>query len=379
MEAVGRLAGGVAHDFNNLLTIVLGRSQMLLQRMSADDPLRRQVKLIQQTGQRASALTQQLLAFSRRQVLQPRVLQLDSVVSGMEKMLHRLIGEDVELVIRPDTGPGWVEADPGQLEQVIMNLAVNARDAMPRGGRLTIETASVELESTVAEQHAGARPGRFERLVVTDTGSGMDAETRAHLFEPFFTTKGPGQGTGLGLATVYGIVSQSSGFVWVDSEPGRGATFTIHLPSVAAPAETIAPGPADPEAPRGSETVLLVEDEEDLRDMTHEILESHGYRVLTARHGGEALSISERHRGVIDLLLTDVVMPQMSGPVLAESLRARHAGLRVLYMSGYTADAIGRHGVLEAGLALLHKPFTPDALTRKVRELLDAPGPPPAG
>jgi len=371
MEAVGRLAGGVAHDFNNLLTVIRGRGQMLLQRLAPDDRLRRHVELIDHTAERAAGLTKQLLAFSRKQVLQPSVLDLNAIAAGTEKMLRRLIGEDIDLVTVLDPTLGRVKADPSQVEQVILNLVVNARDAMPQGGRLTIETQKVELDEAYARWHPGVRPGRYVMLAVSDTGVGMDAETQARLFEPFFTTKGPGKGTGLGLATVYGIVKQSGGNIFVYSEAGRGATFKVYLPRVDEPAEAIEPGPLPGVTPRGSETVLLVEDEEGLRDLAREVLEGQGYTVLEARHPGEALLMSERHEGPIHLMLTDVVMPGMSGRALADRLVPTRPPMKVLYMSGYTDDAIVHHGVLEQGVAFVEKPFTP---ARKVREVLDTPG-----
>jgi len=373
MEAVGRLAGGVAHDFNNLLTIITGRSRLLLERLDPDGPLRRHVQLIDQTAERAAALTQQLLAFSRKQVLQPKVLDLNAVVTSTEKMLRRLIGEDIELLTRRGSDLGSVEADPGQLEQMILNLAVNARDAMPRGGRLTIETANVELDPAFVRRHPGAQPGAHVALVVSDIGMGMDADTQAHLFEPFFTTKGPGQGTGLGLATVYGIVKQSGGYISVESELGRGTSFTIYLPRIEQAAEAVEPGSDAAGTPQGSETILLVEDEDGVRDLTREILEMSGYTVLEARHGAEALVVGEQHPGPIHLLVSDVVMPQMGGRELADRLRALRQGIKVLFMSGYMDDAIGHHGALDPGTNLLPKPFSPDALARKVREVLDAP------
>jgi len=373
VEAVGRLAGGVAHDFNNLLTVITGRAEMLLSRLGSDDPLRRHVQLIGKTAERAAALTRQLLAFSRKQVLQPKVLDLQAVVAGMEKMLRRLIGEDIELVAVPDPALGRVKADPGQLEQVILNLVVNARDAMPEGGRLTLETADVELDEAYARRHAGATPGRYVMLAVSDTGVGMDAATQARLFEPFFTTKGPGKGTGLGLATVYGIVKQSGGNIWVYSEPGRGTTFKIYLPRVDEAVEAVEPGQVLAEWPRGWETVLLVEDEEGVRDLAREIIQLQGYTVLEARHPGEALLVNEEHAGRIHLLVTDVVMPQMSGRELADRLASMRSETKVLYMSGYTDDAIVRHGVLDAHTPFVQKPFTPEALLRKIREVLDTP------
>jgi PAS domain S-box-containing protein len=368
IEAVGRLAGGVAHDFNNLLTAILGYTQLVLREMGPDDANRADVEEIKRAGDRAAALTQQLLAFSRRQVLQPRVIDVNALVADMEKMLRRLIGEDIDLVADLGHEVGRVRADAGQLEQVILNLALNARDAMPRGGRLTIETADVELA-----EHAVAgvpiAPGRYVQLRVSDTGVGMDAATRARVFEPFFTTKATGRGTGLGLATVYGIVKQSDGYIVADSEPDRGTTFAVYLPRIG---DLPAPAPQRPlpEA-RGTETVLLVEDEDAVRSLARRTLETMGYRVLEASGGPEALALTRRHAGPIDLLLTDVVMPEMSGSALAEQLVAARPGLPVLFMTGYTDDAVLRHGVSEAGVALLQKPFEPQGLALKVRAVLD--------
>jgi GAF domain-containing protein/DNA-binding response OmpR family regulator len=373
MDAVGRLAGGVAHDFNNLLTVILGRGQILMRRLPADDPLYRHVALIQATADRAATLTQQLLAFSRKQAVQPRVLDLNAVVTGIEKMLRRLIGEDIDLVTVPDPALDRFRCDPGQVEQVLLNLAVNARDAMPRGGRLTLETQNVTLDAAYVRLHPDAQPGAYVMLAVSDTGVGMDAATRAHLFEPFFTTKGEGRGTGLGLATVYSVVKQAEGHIAVYSEPGCGSTFKVYFPRVRDAADAPVPDPAPAESPTGSETLLLVEDEDGLRDLAREILETQGYTVLESRHPGDALALSEQYPGPIHLVLTDVVMPEMSGRGLADQLTAARPEIRVLYMSGYTDDAIVRHGVLEPGTAFVQKPFTPDALTRKIREVLDSP------
>jgi len=371
MEAVGRLAGGIAHDFNNLLTIIAGYSDMMLSRLAADDPLRAHVSEIRIAGDRAASLTRQLLAFSRQQVLAPQVLDLNAVVANMDKMLRRLIGEHIDLVTVCEKRLWHVKADPGQLEQVIMNLAVNARDAMPKGGKLTLETANVELDGAYARAHVAVKPGRYIMLAVSDTGCGMDSETQSHLFEPFFTTKERGKGTGLGLSTVYGIVKQSGGNVWVYSELGRGATFKVYLPQVDEPLEEPRPVEARAVAARATETVLVVEDEVSVRSLVRGVLESRGYRVLEASHGADALSISDQHGGPIHLLLTDVVMPEMSGRDLASRVMPRRPEIRVLYMSGYTDDAIVHNGVLDAGTAFLQKPFTPDALARKVREVLD--------
>ena len=372
MEAVGRLAGGVAHDFNNLLTTILGYSELLIQQRHEDAELVRELEEIRAAGERAAALTRQLLAFSRRQVLQPKVLDLNAVVTDFERMLRRLIGEDVELASRLDPRLGRVEADPGQLEQVIMNLAVNARDAMPQGGKLTIETANVELSEAYAAERADVDPGPYVLLAISDTGTGMDEQTKSRLFEPFFTTKEAGKGTGLGLATAYGIVKQSGGHIAVYSELGRGTTFKVYLPRIEAAVERsseIETGPL----PRGSETVLLVEDEVGVRALVRTLLEAQGYAVLEASGAEEALEIAGSHARPIDLILTDVVMPGSSGPGLRGELERSRPGTRFLFMSGYTDDAVVRHGALESGLAFLQKPFTPEALARKVREVLDRP------
>jgi len=374
MEAVGQLAGGVAHDFNNLLTIVSGYGQLLLGDVGKDERLAAYVREVLKAADRAASLTGQLLAFSRRQVLAPQVLDLNAVVANLDKMLLCLMGENHDLAMVQGKQLGRVLADPGQLEQVIMNLAVNARDAMPEGGRLTIETGNVALDRAFARRHLGVTPGRYVMLAVTDTGCGMDTETQAHIFEPFFTTKEPGKGTGLGLATLYGIVKQSGGYVLVDSKVGRGTTFTIYLPRVdqagqAAKAES--PAEALTRAAKGSETVLLVEDELALRSLVRGVLESSGYSVLEAQHGRDAVSLCDRHKGSIDLLLTDVVMPHMSGRQLAEHLVPLHVNMKVLYMSGYADDALGEHRVLDPSVAFIKKPFTPDALARKVRDVLD--------
>ncbi len=371
MEAVGRLAGGVAHDFNNLLTVITGRSQLLLLKLPPESPLRRDVELVEETAHRASTLTRQLLAFSRKQMVQPRVVDLNEVVRGMETMLSRLIGEDVALATHLDPEAGCVLADPAQIEQMVVNLAVNARDAMPLGGRLTLETGFVRLDEGFAPQHVGLRPGPHVRLIVRDTGVGMDALIKAHLFEPFFTTKGPGKGTGLGLATVYGIVTQCGGAIRVDSEPGRGAVFTIDLPRVDAPAD-LRGDPGVPEAaPQGSETVLLVEDEPEVRGLARDILRQQGYTVLEAIDGDDALRIGREHRGPIHLLVTDVVMPQIGGRELADRLKAGRQETKVLYVSGYTDDATLHQGVSQTGTAFLPKPFTATVLAHKVREVLD--------
>ncbi len=370
IDAVGRLAGGVAHDFNNMLTVIMNRSQLLLQRVAPDDALRRHIALIETTTQRAAGLTRQLLALSRKQELQPAVLDLNALTASMQPMLERLIGEDVPLHIIQHPGLDRTKADSGQLEQVIMNLVVNARDAMPAGGQLTLETANVDLDATFGRVHPGAKPGRYVMLAVTDTGVGMDAAVQAHLFEPFFTTKGPGKGTGLGLATVYSIVKQHQGYISVESTPGRGSIFRVYLPRVDEPLPALEPTPVSAPLARGSETILLIEDEEGVRVVVREILQAAGYTVLEARHGPEALLLSERHRGMIDLVLTDIVMPLMSGPQVAGRLKVTRPGLKVLYMSGYTDETILHHGPLQHSIDVLRKPFTPEALARTVRAVL---------
>ncbi len=371
MEAVGRLAGGIAHDFNNLLTVITSYSDLLLEDLAPSDPKRQDVEQVRHAADGAAALTRQLLAFSRQQVLAPRVVNLSHVVQGVEKMLRRVIGEDVDLVTSLDPDVGAVKADVGQLEQVLMNLAVNARDAMPTGGKLMLETANVEHDVAYAREQEASPVRRFVMLAVSDTGIGMDEATKARIFEPFFTTKEPGKGTGLGLATVYGIVHQSGGFIWVYSEVGRGTTFKIYLPEVDAPVSSTGAAAAT-ELPRGTETVLVAEDSEAVRAVTRQVLERQGYTVLEAPHGNAALALAAAHDGPIHLLLTDVVMPGLSGRQLADELMKRRPATRVLYTSGYTDDAVVRHGVLEAGIAYLQKPFTSASLARKVRETLDA-------
>ncbi|MGB8591432.1 MAG: PAS domain S-box protein [Candidatus Acidiferrales bacterium] len=372
MEAVGRLAGGIAHDFNNLLMVVQGHAELLTDRLKPGEPLRRNAEQIQEASQRAASLTRQLLAFSRKQMLAPSVLNVQTVVTDMEKILRRLIGEDIELVSVNTLDLWRVKADRSQIEQVILNLAVNARDAMPRGGKLTIETSNVEFDNSYARAPVVLAPGRYVMLAVTDNGCGMDAETQAHIFEPFFTTKEKGKGTGLGLATVYGIVKQSGGYVWVYSEPGQGTTFKVYLPRVdedVAPKE-LRPGP-DP-LPRGTETILLVEDEQGVRDLAKEYLEMSGYTVLVAGNGSTAVELVSQHAGPIDLIMTDVVMPGMSGSELAERISALRPGIRVVYMSGYTDQSIVHHGILSSDVVLLQKPFTLSTLAHKLREALVA-------
>jgi PAS domain S-box-containing protein len=371
MEAVGQLAGGVAHDFNNMLTVIGGYSAILLETLDAADANRADVEEIKRAADRAAGLTRQLLAFSRKQVMQPRVLELNTeIIAGLEKMLRRLIGEDIELVTTLGERLGLVSADPGQIEQVIVNLAVNARDAMPEGGRLVIETANVDLGADHAGRHIGVKPGRYVMVAVSDTGCGMSRETMARMFEPFFTTKDKGKGTGLGLSTVYGIVKQSGGDIWVYSEPGQGTSLKVYLPRVEYETEIVLPTPA-PSDHAGSETVLLVEDDETLCVLARRILEARGYMVLEARNGEEALTLCERHEGRIDLVATDVVMPGMNGGMLVERLAAKRPALRVLFMSGYTDDDILRRGIVDPRMAFLPKPFTPETLATKVREVLD--------
>ena len=373
MEAVGRLAGGIAHDFNNLLTIIKGYAELALQRTGVQQDLRADITQIENAAERASTLIRQLLAFSRRQVLQPKIIDLNAIVQGLDKLLGRLMGEHIDMVTRCGTKVGNVKADPAQIEQVIMNLVVNARDAMPKGGRLTVETANVELDSAYARDHVSVKPGAYVMLAVSDTGTGMSPETVAHIFEPFFTTKESGQGTGLGLSTVYGIVKQSGGYIWVYSEPGKGTTFKVYLPRVSEAVEKKRKL-AEPLAEyNGKETILLVEDEEAVRELASLILNAKGYLVLSAPSALEAEHFSATHRGEIHLLLTDIMMPGASGHELAKRITARHPRTRILYMSGYTDNVLALEGVLEAGVSFLQKPFTPGALARKVREVLDAP------
>jgi PAS domain S-box-containing protein len=371
MEAVGRLAGGVAHDFNNLLTVILGYGDILLGSLQADDPARDLIAEIRKAGERAASLTRRLLAFSRKQVLELKVLDLNALVTDLERMLHRLIGEDISLTTVLDPALGQVKADPGQLEQVIFNLVANARDAMPQGGQLILTTRNQELDEAYAQAHVGVLPGPYALLSVSDTGCGMDEATQAHLFEPFFTTKGVGEGTGLGLATVYGIVKQSGGHIEVYSEVGRGTTFNVYLPPVEAPA-VLAKSPADAILfPPGHETLLVVEDEDAVRAITRHALEKCGYVVLEAGGGREALQICHDRHEPIDLLVTDVVMPHMSGRQLAEQLSKLHPEMKVLYLSGYTGDAVVQHGILEAEDPFLQKPFSATTVAHRVRQVLD--------
>ena len=375
MEAIGRLSGGIAHDFNNLLGVIIGYSQVLKKRLEVDNPLRDHAEEIEKAGQRAASLTRQLLAFSRQQVLMPAVLNLNTLLADLGKMLPRLIGEDIELVLQLDPKIGSVKADHGQIEQVVMNLAVNARDAMPQGGKLIIATSNVNLDETFTNYHPGSKSGRFVLMAVTDNGTGMDATTMAHIFEPFFTTKEAGKGTGLGLATVYGVVKQSGGYITVDSEPGKGTCFRVYLPQIQIEQAVPLPAAAPAESSRGTETVLLVEDADALRKLVQSLLEQNGYRVFPAESGVEALKTIERIHERIDLLLTDVVMPGMNGRALVEQVLLVRPRTRVLYMSGYTHSVVAEHGVLETGTHLLQKPFTEETLLQKVRDVLDATAP----
>jgi PAS domain S-box-containing protein len=370
MDAVGRLAGGVAHDFNNMLTVIQGYNRMILDELSPVDPMRECAEEIHRAAERAGALTNQLLAFSRRQIIQPRVMNVNTVVVQTEKMLRRLIGEDVQLEMQLASDIGNIKADPSHIEQAIVNLVVNARDAMPLGGRITVETGNVTLDENYSRSHVGVQPGAFVMVAVSDTGQGMDAETKSRIFEPFFTTKGRGKGTGLGLATVYGTVKQVGGDIWVYSEPGQGTTLKLYFPRVA---EAVKDGGNDEGTPlRGKpdETILVVEDEKAVRDLTVRILQKLGYTVLVAAGGEEAIEIARAYAGTISLLLTDVVMPNMSGRQVADQLLGLRPGLRILYLSGYTDTTVVHHGVLENGLDFLPKPFAREVLAKKIREIL---------
>jgi two-component system cell cycle sensor histidine kinase/response regulator CckA len=376
MQAVGRLAGGIAHDFNNILMAILGYSDMAMKALPASDPVRKLIEEVHAAGTRAAALTRQLLAFSRKQVLLPRVFSLNDLAANLSEMLRRLIGEDIQLVTAFDPTSGQVKADPGQIEQVIANLAVNSRDAMPHGGTLTIGTANVELDESYASQYAEVSPGRYVLLTVTDTGTGMTDEVKAHIFEPFFTTKDQAKGTGLGLAIIFGIVKQSGGHITLDSEPGYGATFKVYLPRVERAGEVAVPRGASGEVPYGTETILLVEDNESVRKLARMVLEERGYTMLMAGNGAEAIELARRYAGEIHLLLTDMIMPGMSGLVLAPLLVSSIPGLKVLYMSGFTDAAIERQDLATIGSSFLQKPFTADLLAHQVRALLDAPAGP---
>jgi two-component system cell cycle sensor histidine kinase/response regulator CckA len=370
MEAVGRLAGGVAHDFNNMLTVISGYNRMILDEVSTMDPLRGYAEEILKAADRAGALTNQLLAFSRRQIMQPRVFNVNAVMIQTQKMLRRLIGEDIELILNLADNVGNIRADPGHVEQAIVNLAVNARDAMPLGGHLTIETADVVLDDNYARTHMGVKPGEFTMIAVSDDGHGMDSETRRHIFEPFFTTKEKGKGTGLGLATVYGMVKQAGGDIWVYSEPGQGTTFKLYFPRVSEAVSDSFGSVAALDRQGGGETILVVEDEQAVRDLTVRILQQLGYTILTASSGAEALELSRSHAGDIDLLLTDVVMPNMSGRQLADHIHTSRPKTKVVFLSGYTENTVVHHGVLDPGVDFLPKPFSRENLSRKLREVL---------
>jgi|SRR5579871_2441263 len=371
IESIGRLAGGVAHDFNNLLTVISGHTELAMEELGADASVLEHLRVIQQAEQRAADLTRQLLAFARKQVIAPQIINLNDLTRDMQKLLLRLLGENIELVTLLDPALGHVHVDPGQFEQILVNLAVNARDAMPEGGKLTLETTNITLDAEYAQQHPSVLPGAYVMLAVSDTGAGMEEAIQEHIFEPFFTTKEQGKGTGLGLATVYGIVKQSGGHIWLYSEIGRGSTFKIYLPRVneterAAPLqeETSAHAP-------GAETILVVEDEPALRTLAATALQKRGYTVLEAAHGAQALQMAKDYPETIHLLVTDVIMPQMGGKELVTQLQSLRPDLKILYTSGYTDDAIVQHGMLEAGVAFLQKPFTPSQLIRKVREVMD--------
>ena len=372
LEAIGRLAGGIAHDFNNLLTVILSYSDMLLHDLPPTDPRHAEITQIQRAGVRAADLTRQLLAFSRQQVLDPSNLDVNEILTALSNILTRVVGEDVELRMQLGANLGSVRADRSQIEQVIMNLVVNARDAMPDGGRITIRTEFLELDEELAGSHLEVLPGPYVMMSVSDTGIGMDKETQAQIFEPFFTTKEQGKGTGLGLSTAFGIVKQSGGSIWLYSEPGSGTTFKIYLPRVRNAADAAPDAGTGAELPRGTETILLVEDEEQVRIVAGSILRRAGYTVLQASSPGEAISIADRAADSIDLLVTDVIMPKMNGRQLADRIVTAKPGIKVLFMSGYTDDVILHHGVLDGGVAFLQKPLTRDSLTRRVRQVLDA-------
>ena len=375
MEAIGRLAGGVAHDFNNLLTAINGYSALALQRLNDSSPIKPYLEEVRKAGEHATNLTRQLLAFGRKQILQPLALDLNTVVSDMNKMLRRLIGEDIEFSASLARDLKRIKADPGQIEQVLVNLVVNARDAMPQGGKLTIETANVTLDEGYAVRHVGVQPGNYVMLAVSDTGTGMSEETKARIFEPFFTTKEKGKGTGLGLSTVYGILQQSGASIWVYSEPNRGTSFKVYLPELEPTTENCQTEATEDKVPGGSETILLVEDEESVRGLAQKVLEQAGYNVLSATGGDEAVRLCSDQQRSIDLLLTDVVMPETSGKEVAERLNQIVPGINVLFMSGYTDEVIVHHGVLDSNVEFIQKPFTPMALWKKVREVLDSNGP----
>jgi two-component system, cell cycle sensor histidine kinase and response regulator CckA len=371
MEAIGRLAGGVAHDFNNLLTSMLGHTALALETLPADDPARSDIQMVQRSAERAADLTFQLLAFARRQLIEPKLLNLNELILNIHKMLRRLIGENIELVILPAPELGWIKADPGQLEQVLLNLSLNARDAMPNGGKLVIETANVTLNQAQFWEHSEISPGEYVVLSVIDTGTGMSEAVKARIFEPFFTTKAEGRGTGLGLATCFGIVKQNNGHIWLSSEEDKGTTFRVYLPRVMAVGKPLAPPAEVMGLPQGTETILLVEDDALVRSLAVRVLHQQGYHLLEAANGHEALAFIQQYDKEIQLLISDLVMPGISGKALAEQLQAVHPQIKVLFISGYTDHIISHHGVLESGVHFLQKPFLPVKLARKVREVLD--------
>jgi signal transduction histidine kinase/ActR/RegA family two-component response regulator len=370
MEAVGALAGGVAHDFNNLLTVIKGYAEILLESLSDSDPRRGEVEQILQAGKQAASLTMQLLAFSRKQLLQPKLLSLNDSVNDVGKMLHRLLGENIDLDFNTQPGLGLIHADPGQIQQILMNLVVNARDALPQGGRLVIETADIRLDAEFIRKYPFVRPGLYVSLSVSDNGMGMDAATQARIFEPFFTTKGQGEGTGLGLSTVYGIVKQSNGFIIVDSEPGMGAAFRIYFPRAEGEADILTVAQEANLAHGEGETILIVEDEFSVRALACRILRARGYRILEASNGKEALEAARNHTGKIDLVLTDVVMPGMGGAELVSQLETERPGVKALYVSGYANSGIVHHDIVDPRIAFLQKPFTVDSLVRKVHSVI---------
>ncbi|MBU1055732.1 MAG: response regulator [Proteobacteria bacterium] len=371
LEAVGRLSGGIAHDFNNLLTMILGNAELILEDSIITDKVRERIQEIHTAGERAASLTRQLLAFSRKQVLQPKIMNLNKTAKNMEKMLLRMIGEDIELraFLAPDLGQ--IEADTGQIEQVIMNLIVNARDAMPEGGKITLETENVDIDEKYADTHTSVIPGSYVMLSISDTGIGMSDETRIRIFDPFYTTKDKGKGTGLGLSTVYGIIKQSKGNIWVYSEPGKGCTFKIYLPQVEKPIPKAELMPKSIDTLIGSETILVAEDDEMVRNFIVRALQGYGYKVLTAASGEEAIEISLAYKNTIHLLLTDVIMPGINSRDMEESIKTSRPKIKVLYMSGYTDNTIVHYGVLDPGKEFIAKPFTPESMARKVREVIE--------